>query len=364
MKHLCCGILALLSLQPLCAQQVNTVEFNNINDSFLFNFVNQNATIGFDEVGGIGTPASGAFIFQSTSAAGYEKRVMAVHQTPIDFSQVKQAKISIYMKGDQVLNAPVGNKYKAQVRFGFLADPSLANVPLNTDAGVNFGNPKIQDVWKVNGGFMGDGKVEYDNKVTGATTKLSLEIKGHAGGNTEAKVDKQELNSFDPDAWYLFELTFSRGLTTTATFNMSYRMILAGTDGSGTTVLQSSAVINMANTLMNNDTTVYPAILLEGEKNTPANAMTFPVDRLSWEIQYIGQGPTITQAQLVNNETGVLFNLERTVAGQTYTVEASEHLSGPWNVIGTFTGAQTQWGYSFFGPRPARAFYRLRYIKQ
>jgi hypothetical protein len=231
-----------------------------------FAYVNQNdTTVGYAAGAGTGQPATGAGVFQSTSASGVDKRVLAVADVASRIASGPETQTwtaQALVHAPSMSGTPAGSKYKAHVRLGFLGEAVIADPT------------KPQDVWKLNPGVHADFKIEWEH-ADGKTPKLSIEGKSSPGGNSEAKTSKFETSTFDPARWYLATLAVRRMVDrddpqAAHLLAVDVRVYDAGADGLAEPVLVGGAEMGVtarhANEAFSTDTTLHAAYMLEGEK--------------------------------------------------------------------------------------------------
>lgn len=241
--------------------------FENSSDFDLFTYTNQNlTTVGYASTNGTGTPAGGAGVFQTTSGSGSDKRVFA-HGTSASLSAAgpgtQEWNSSLILRAPTMTGTPVGSKYKAHTRFGFLASAAIPDPA------------KPQDLWKQNTGIHADFKIEWEN-TSGKLPTLSIEAKSSTGAGQETKTpSKFETATFDSTHWFQGTLHIRRIRNTTDStklhlVSMEASIYDLGPDGTGDPVLIGTTELGSAQEFVNESFSTAPSLrgsfMLEGEK--------------------------------------------------------------------------------------------------
>ncbi|MDB6070646.1 MAG: hypothetical protein JWL81_1817 [Verrucomicrobiales bacterium] len=243
------------------------IPFTTSADFDLFAYTNQNqTTIGYSSLNGTGSPASGAGVFQTTSATGVDKRVFA-NGTSTRLTATgpgtQQWTASIVVQAPTIGATPLASKYKAHTRFGFLAS---ANIPDPT---------KPQDLWKQNVGMHADFKIEWEN-ATGKLPTLSIEGKSSTGNGQESKTaSKFESTTFNSAHWFQATLNIRRITNTTDPSKLHLLALEAsvydlGPQGTSEPILLGTTELGNTLEFANEAFSTAPALrgsfMLEGEK--------------------------------------------------------------------------------------------------
>jgi hypothetical protein len=289
------------------------IPFDSLYDLGGFDYLNQNSTtLGWSNTSGLTGANTGAGKFRNTATGVLDRRVLAtglISCRTVSGPDTQEWRAGVFVNASSLSGTPVGSKYKAQARLGYLGGQRITDPT------------KPQDVWKLNPAIQADFKMEWDRKSSATTLpKLTLEPKSSVGNNTEVKpASNFNTTTYSPANWYYVELLVQRVInrddpTAAHLFFVSASVFDMGPTGNSAPTLLGSSQMGLTSVLNNpefsTDTTLHSAFMLEGDKEYLATPYySYDIDNLSFHAKLRANAllPTTTpQINIANLGDGTL----------------------------------------------------------